>query len=78
MKIIVIIITVAIQAIWTGDSDYKDNIKKSLLKNLLKEILLWLIPFFLQKIGIYIDTDIISMVLDLLFYLYDLYFKLMK
>lgn len=80
MKIILRIIIVAILAILKGDSDYKDNIKKSFLEFLLKEILVWLLHFFLQMKGIYIDIRIIKIILNLLCHLYYLFFysKLIK
>lgn len=67
IEIILATIIVAILAILIGDGGNQDDFKTSLLKSILRWALVWLIYFFLQIIGIYIDIEIISWVLGLLF-----------
>lgn len=67
IEIILATIIVAILAILAGDGSGQDDFRASLLKNILREVLVWLIYFFLQMIGVYIDIKIIRGVLGLLF-----------
>lgn len=72
IKIIVVTTIVAILAILIateeerGCGDNKYNLKTSILIGILKKALEMLICFFLPSIGIYINKNIISVLLELL------------
>ena len=81
MKIIILTTIVKILAILiatgdeTADSANQNDFNISLLKYISRVALEWLICFFLQDIGIDINIDIISVILDLLLLYISIKFK---